>query len=308
MNLVRIYTWTLSEDKQSADRGVLPKHLMNPSQRLQSIGAGGGPGLCKSRKGQGWQKMNYEDVQKVSNAAAAKSQLVNTGFGKYFTRAVMAGFFIVLAMIFSNVVGNVFSGAELPAWGKFFSAVVFSIAVLLISMVGGELFTGNNFVMAFGAIDKKVTWKETGRVWLISYIGNFVGCVIMTMIFIWAGAAGTEDYFAGFINNKLSIPMGEMFFRAVLCNFFVCLGVLCGIKMKSEAAKILMIILCISGVVISGFEHSIANMSTFMAAYCLVPGLSLTAMLKSMLIVTIGNMVGGALLLAWPLRKMSADQ
>ena len=58
--------------------------------------------------------MNYEDVQKVSNAAAAKSQLVNTGFGKYFTRAVMAGFFIVLAMIFSNVVGNVFSGADLP--------------------------------------------------------------------------------------------------------------------------------------------------------------------------------------------------
>ena len=308
MNLVRIYTWTLSEDKQSADRGVLPKHLMNPSQRLQSIGAGGGPGLCKSRKGQGWQKMNYEDVQKVSNAAAAKSQLVNTGFGKYFTRAVMAVFFIVLAMIFSNVVGNVFSGAELPAWGKFFSAVVFSIAVLLISMVGGELFTGNNFVMAFGAIDKKVTWKETGKVWLVSYIGNFVGCLILTLIFVWAGAAGTKDYFAGFINNKLSIPLGEMFFRAVLCNFFVCLGVLCGIKLKSEAAKILMIIMCISGFVISGFEHSIANMSTFVAAYCLVPGLSVTAMLKSMLVVTVGNMVGGAVLLAWPLRKMSADQ
>ena len=43
---------------------------------------------------------------------------------------------------------------------------------------------------------------------------------------VWAGAAGTKDYFAGFINNKLSIPLGEMFFRAVLCNFFVCLGVL----------------------------------------------------------------------------------
>ena len=34
-------------------------------------------------------------------------------------RAIMAGFFIVVAMIFSNVVGNVFSGAEEPAWGKF---------------------------------------------------------------------------------------------------------------------------------------------------------------------------------------------
>lgn len=60
--------------------------------------------------------------------------------------AIMAGFFIVVAMIFSNVVGNVFSGAEEPAWGKFLGALVFSIAVLLISLVGGELFTGNNLV------------------------------------------------------------------------------------------------------------------------------------------------------------------
>jgi len=53
MNLVRIYTWTLSEDKQSADRGVLPKHLMNPSQRLQSIGAGGGLAYVKAGKDKG---------------------------------------------------------------------------------------------------------------------------------------------------------------------------------------------------------------------------------------------------------------
>ena len=31
-------------------------------------------------------------------------------------------------------------------------------------------------------------------------------------------------------------------------------------------------------------------------------------MVKSMVVVTLGNMVGGALLLAWPLRKMSADK
>ena len=40
----------------------------------------------------------------------------------------------------------------------------------------------------------------------------------------------------------------------------------------------------------------------------MVPGLSIAAMLKSMVIVTIGNIIGGALLLAWPLRKMSADE
>lgn len=251
--------------------------------------------------------MNYEDVQKIANASKAKITLLNNNFVKYFLRAVMAGFFIVVAMIFSNVVGNIFS-ADQPAWGKFLGAVVFSIAVLLISLVGGELFTGNNFVMAFGAFDKKVSWGDAGKVWLISYIGNFVGCLILSLIFVWAGASGTKDYFAGFINNKLAIPVGEMFFRAILCNFFVCLGVLCGIKLKSETGKFVMIVMCISGFVVSGFEHCVANMGIFVTAYCLVPGLSIGAMLKSMVIVTFGNMVGGALLLAWPLRKMSADE
>ena len=68
--------------------------------------------------------------------------------------------------------------------------------------VGGELFTGNNLVMAFGAYDKSVSWKDVGKVWGISYIGNFVGCLILALIFVGAGASGTADYFAGFNKRK----------------------------------------------------------------------------------------------------------
>lgn len=251
--------------------------------------------------------MNYEDVQKISNAAKAKKTLLETNPGKYFMRAIMAGFFIIAAMIFSNVVGNIFSG-ESTAWGKFLSAFVFAIAVLLISLIGGELFTGNNFVMAFGAFDKKVSWKDVGKIWIVSYVGNFVGCAILGTIFVLAGASQTADYYAAFIPNKLALSADAMFFRAILCNFFVCLGVLCGLKLKEESAKIPMIIFCISAFVISGFEHCVANMGNFWVAYLLVPGLSLTAILRSMVIVTLGNIVGGALALAWPLRKMSMDK
>lgn len=251
--------------------------------------------------------MNYEDVQKFSNAAINKANLLNNNFGKYFIRAIMAGFFIVVAMIFSNVTGNIFKESD-PAMGKFLGAFVFAIAVLLIVLVGGELFTGNNLVMAFGAYDKKVTWGQVGKVWGVSYLGNFVGCVILALIFVGAGASGTVDYFAGFIDGKLSLPPLEMFLRAVLCNFFVCLAVVCGVKLQTEIGKFVMICMCIAGFVISGFEHCVANMGIFTVCLAAVPGVSVAAMLKSMVIVTLGNMVGGALLLAWPLRKMSADQ
>lgn len=48
--------------------------------------------------------MNREDVEKLSTAAKGKINLLNSNFGKYFMRAIMAGFFIDVAMIYSNVV------------------------------------------------------------------------------------------------------------------------------------------------------------------------------------------------------------
>ena len=146
--------------------------------------------------------MPYDDVQKFSEAAVNKAKLLKEQPGKYFLRSVMAGFFIVVAMIFSNVVGNVFQGSD-PAWGKLLGGIVFAIAVLLIVFIGAELFTGNNLVMAFGAFDKKVSWTQVGKVWLVSYIGNFVGCLILSVIFVLAGASGTADYYAGFIGNNI---------------------------------------------------------------------------------------------------------
>ena len=118
-----------------------------------------------------------KDVQNFQTQAKKQNRAAEQQFLKYFLRAVMAGFFIDVAVIYSNVIGSVFSGSD-PAWGKFLGAVVFSIAVLLISLVGGELFTGNNMVMAFGAFDKSVSWGDAGKVWLVSYLGNFVGCAI----------------------------------------------------------------------------------------------------------------------------------
>ena len=264
--------------------------------------------------------MPYDDVQKFSEAAVNKAKLLKEHPGKYFLRAVMAGFFIVVAMIFSNVVGNTFQSTD-PAWGKLLGGIVFAIAVLLIVFIGAELFTGNNLVMAFGAYDKKVSWAQVGKVWLVSYIGNFVGCLILSVIFVLAGASGTADYYAGIIGNKLSIPAGEMFFRAILCNFFVCLAVACGMKCKNEVAKFFMIILCITGFVVAGFEHCVANMFYIPAgilaslnpayvakaeeAYGItaeqIATLTPLHSLANFIPVTLGNMLGGMIFVGLPL-------
>ena len=252
--------------------------------------------------------MPFDDVKKFSGAAAGKAKLLKEHPEKYLLRSIMAGFFIVCAVIFSNVTASVFAAAGEPAWGKFLSSLVFAIAVMLIVFIGSELFTGNNLMMAFGAFSGSVSWKDVFKVWAVSWFGNLLGCVLLTVFWVLAGMSGAQDYFASFVPGKLALAPGVMFFKAVLCNFFVCLAVACGTKCKEETTKFLMILMCIAAFVIAGFEHCIANMSVFTAALLVVPDISFAAVIRSMVIVTLGNACGGALLLALPLRLMSADE
>ena len=99
-----------------------------------------------------------------------------------------------------------------------------------------------------------------------------------------------------------------MVLRGILCNFLVCLAVWVGAKMKSESGKLIIIFCLIMTFVESGFEHSIANMSTYTIGYLLLGGLELKMVFTSMLFVTLGNMLGGAVLLALPLYLMSWEK
>ena len=228
---------------------------------------------------------------------------------KFFIRAIMAGFFIVVATILSNVSAAVLYSTY-PQFGKLLGAFLFSIAIVLIVFIGGELFTGNNMTMAMGAYAGTCTWKQVLKVWLVSYIGNFVGAFFLSFLFVKSGASHQilVDYYNSFLAAKLSAPPMQLFLRGVLCNFCVCLAVLTGTRMKSESGKLIVMFCVIMAFVVSGFEHCVANMGTFSIAYLLFGSINPVLLAKSMICVTLGNIVGGALLLAAPLKLMSAEK
>ena len=71
--------------------------------------------------------------------------------------------------------------------------------------------------------------------------------------------------------------------------------------------KIVMVIFLISGFTISGFEHSIANMGYYTMSVLFAPSISIYRLIVNLVVVTLGNAVGGGLLLAYPMRKMSLN-
>lgn len=239
-----------------------------------------------------------ELIENVSVVALSKITILKKSLLRYFILSFMAGMFVGLGILLIMTIGGLLQGA--PAT-KIVMGLSFGIALSLVIMAGSELFTGNNFVMTVGALDKKVTWVDTLYVWLVSYIGNLVGSIFTAWLFNSAGLnkGDVGNFILNVSKAKMQGQFSELFFKAVLCNILVCLAVLCAIKLKEETAKLIMVFWCLFAFITTGFEHSVANM-TLLSAALFAPyteGISVIGFINNLLPVTLGNMVGGGLVI-----------
>lgn len=245
--------------------------------------------------------MYQETLEKMINLALGKVKLLNGSRTRYFILSMLAGLYVGLGIILILTIGGAM-GAD-PG-KKLVMGLSFGIALSLVIMAGSELFTGNNMIMAAGSLDKKVPWKDSIRIWLWSWFGNWAGSILVAAIFVLTGlAAGSTGAFAAKVSAaKMTAPAVQLFFRAVLCNVLVCLAVLSGIKLKEETAKLIMIWWCLFAFITSGYEHSIANMTLLTIGLFTAPvggDVNMYGYLYNLGIVGLGNMFGGAIIIGW---------
>ena len=181
------------------------------------------------------------------------------------------------------------------------TACVFASALSLVIMAGSELFTGNNMVMAAGVLARRVKAVDAMKLWLFCWLANYAGAWLAAGLYFASGlaAGSTEAYIASLAQTKLSLTVPQMFIRGLLCNMLVCLAVWCGFKLKSETARLIMIFWCILVFMACGFEHSVANMSSLALALLTGSG-SFWSYVLNVGVVTLGNIFGGALFVAFP--------
>ncbi|MCC3866856.1 formate/nitrite transporter family protein [Terrisporobacter mayombei] len=245
--------------------------------------------------------MHNETVLKLSNAAKNKINLLNRSKLKYLVSAAFAGLYVGLGIILIFTVGGLLSAANSPAT-KIIMGLSFAVALCLVIMTGTELFTGNNMVMTAGRLNKGVSTGDMNKVWLSSFVGNLLGSILVAGFFVGTGLVNEGpimEFFATTSIAKASAPFMSLFFRGVLCNILVCVAVLCSFRTNDDTAKILMVFLCLFAFITSGFEHSVANMTIFSVALIspAIQGATLAGAVYNLVAVTLGNMVGGALVM-----------
>lgn len=262
--------------------------------------------------------MFTESVKSVVEAAVKKRDFMNEHPLRYWISAMLAGAFVGLGIIL------IFSlGAPLAAIKSPFQPLVmgasFGIALTLVIFAGSELFTGNNMFFTASTLARRTSMKDLGKNWTLVFFGNLAGAVVLSLLVLGTGlfkGIAPEHLIFAAAAKKMSLPVMELFFRGILCNWLVCLAIWMASRTTNDAAKIMLIWWCLFAFIASGYEHSVANM-TLLSTALLLPGhpatITLAGWLHNMIPVTLGNIVGGAFFVGaayWtisPVRKSSQE-
>jgi formate/nitrite transporter len=230
---------------------------------------------------------------------------------------LLAGAFIAFGAVFMTTVLT--GTGDLP-WGvaRLLAGLVFSLGLILVIVGGAELFTGDTLMIVAYA-SRRITTGAVLRAWALVYVGNIAGALGTAALVFLAGQHGFAGGAVGktalaVASAKAALPTVQLFFLAVLCNVLVCLAVWMSFGARSTTDKVMVIVPPIAAFVAAGFEHSIANVyllpyglaikawagpdfwSTIGQTAADYPALTAAGALHNIVVATIGNLVGGSLM------------
>src|SRR3954462_8996283 len=239
--------------------------------------------------------------------AEAKAQQVRR-LPKYMVNAAFAGAFVGVAVVLLLSVAGPLAAGKSPAT-KLVQGSVFGVALTLVVFAGAELFTGNVMVMLQGISKRTIGAADLAFVWIGSLLGNLIGSVVFAALVNASGVLSTgaapgqktptafQAALGAITQAKSQLTFGQLFFRSVLCNMLVCLGLWMAARAASDSAKLICLFWALLAFVASGFEHSIANMTIFgLGIFSHAPGATAAEMTRNLLATVPGNIVGGGVL------------
>jgi nitrite transporter len=251
--------------------------------------------------------MYTETIQTLSDQAATKLTHQRRSLVSHVIRSMLAGMYVGAAIVLIFTIGGLLA-KDAPGAVRLIMGVCFGGALTMVIFAGSELFTGSNLVLTLGVLTRKARLADLGANWIWTWIGNLIGSALLAGIVIrsgiWDGEKmeGVRNFVLNLVQTKMTLDPEQLFWRAVLANWLVCLGVWMAARAKEDTARILLIWWCMFTFITCGYEHSIANMCGLLLGLFMphgsFAGITWTGYAYNLGLATLGNIVGGALFVA----------
>ena len=236
---------------------------------------------------------------------------------------ILAGAYIAFAAEASTMAAyNLLANPDTYGLGRVLTGAVFSAGLMFCIIAGAELFTGNTLMVGSLPV-RRISFGAMLRNWGIVYVANFVGSMLLVCLISSSGLWHSSGDLLGAVAIKIAAGKTALGFESAFvlgigCNWLVCLAIWMAWAAEGVGEKLAAIFFPIWLFVLSGFEHSIANMyyigagliaklTPAFAAKAAEIGVSAEALngltwqgffINNLVPVTLGNIVGGSFFVA----------
>lgn len=242
-------------------------------------------------------------MDKIVDNSRKKIDLLETSPSRYIYRSMLACMYLTLGTAISVIIADKVDHFA-PGLGKTFYGFLFSLGLLMIVYMNAELGTSNMMYMS-ASVYKRVfsPWKALKLLMicvLFNFIGAFIASFLVSQTTIFQNL-GPDHFLILAVNAKLVKDPLTIFIEGIFANIIVNTAVFCTLKMKDDAGKVLAILFIVFIFAYLGFEHVIANFSSFtLAAFSnwdALTNLSIGSVLSNFFFAFLGNFVGGGLVI-----------
>lgn len=238
---------------------------------------------------------------KVMKACQKKEALFNESKARYAIRSIFAGAFLTMSTAAGALAAQTIAGMH-PALGKFFFAFIFTWGLVYILFLNAELATSNMMYLTAGAYQKHIKWSKALTILFYCTLFNLIGALIAGYVFAHTSAfSGLEagHYISKVVEGKLARPNELILLEGIVANIFVNVAILSFLLIKSDSAKLLIVISAIFMFVYLGNEHVVANFASFSIVKFSAIGSAFDwlNMLRHWIVAFFGNWIGGGVII-----------
>ena len=244
-------------------------------------------------------KEPYEIMVEQIEAGLKEHRRSNIGL---FISSLSAGLEVGFSILVIGIIYTLFKTEVSPGKLYLMMALVYPIGYIFVIIGRSELFTEHTVLATIPVLNGQATFKSLFSLWVIIYVGNLIGGYIFGIIVLQFNA-GTHlislDFFHFVSQKMIAYSSGNILVSSIMAGWLM--GTLSWLLSSAQdtLSRVAMIFFVTFIISIAGLHHCIVgSIEIFMAYFANANNISGIEFLRFQGLATLGNIIGGVVLVA----------
>lgn len=244
-------------------------------------------------------KEPYEIMKEQIEAGLKEHRRSNLGL---FLSSISAGLEVGFSILAIGIIYTLFNAEVSTGKLSLMMALVYPIGYIFVIIGRSELFTEHTVLATIPVLNREASLKSLLNLWVIIYLGNLIGGYLFGTIVLQfnSGTHLISQEFFGYVAKKMvSYSPGNIFVSSIMAGWLM--GTLSWLLSSAQdtLSRVAMIIFVTFIISIAGLHHSIVgSIEIFMAFFGNAKDISWAEFLKFQGLSTLGNIIGGVVLVS----------